>query len=218
VKHYSELVAGKAIGSDIAILIVWLALVLLPLFHEFGLFGFIFKREFEALKTEVKLEVASVKTEIQNSVDVRNTFSPNVFMPAPPPDAQLPALEEYIQALLEKASGASDATGAVVPSKILDAPADAELLFRARYNIERELRRIWLLHSQDPPLHPFLPTLRVVQTLVDWGVTNSGMASAIRAAWSVASPAIHGETVTPAQVHFVRDVAPQLVAALKTVV
>jgi hypothetical protein len=215
--RYRDLIGGKSIGSEILVLVVWLALLLLPLFQEISLFGLTFKREFEALKTNVRDEVASIRAEIRNSVDVRTQISPNFVFPTPPPDSQLPAIEKSIQAALERELGKRDIPYAPFSPEALSTPPDADLLFRARYNIERELRRIWLRHLEEYQERRFLPTLRIARSLVEWELITPGLEQAIREVWSVASPAIHGESVTQAKVAFVRDVAPQLVETLKAI-
>jgi prophage antirepressor-like protein len=43
------------------------------------------------------------------------------------------------------------------------------------------------------------------------------LGNVIREAYAVCSPAIHGEPATEAQVEFVKDVGPQLAAALRTI-
>ena len=200
------------------VLVVWLALLLLPFFQEISLFGLTFKKEFEALKTNVKEEVAGIRAEIRNSVDVRTQISPNIVFPSPPPDSQLPAIEKRILTVLDAVLNERDVPKAEVSREALVAPPDAEILFRARYNIERELRRIWNQHMQEIPQRRFLPTLRITQSLVEWELIDSRVAEAIREVWLVASPAIHGEPVTPAKVSFVREVAPQLVATLRSII
>jgi hypothetical protein len=216
-KRYNELITGKLVGSDVLVLVVWLALLLLPLFQEISLFGLTFKKEFETLKTNVRDEVSSIRSEIRNSVDIRTQISPNFVFPPPPPDSQLPAIEKSIRGVLEAVLNERDISHAAVSQEVLAAPPDAELLFRARYNMERELRRIWQHRAQESAERRFMPTLRIAQSLVEWELINPGVERAIREVWVAASPAIHGEPVTPAKVAFVRDVAPQLVAFLKTI-
>jgi hypothetical protein len=215
--RYRDLIAGKPIGTDVVVLVVWLALLLLPLFQEISVFGLTFKREFEALKTNVRDGVASLRTEIRNSVDIRTQISPNFVFPLAPPDSQLPAIEKTIQAVIEGVSTRLDVPPVAASGEELGAPPDAVLLFRARYNIERELRRIWKQHAQDATQRRFLPTLRIAQSLAEWELIDSGIEKAIRDVWLVASPAVHGEPVTQAKVAFVSDVAPQLVATLKAI-
>ncbi len=74
-KRYSDLIVGKPAGIDMLVMVVWLALLLMPLFQEVSLFGLTFKKEFEALKTNVKDEVASIRAEIRNSVDIQTQIS-----------------------------------------------------------------------------------------------------------------------------------------------
>jgi hypothetical protein len=216
-KRYSDLIVGKPTGLDMLVLVVWLALLLLPLFQEVSLFGLTFKKEFEALKTNVKEEVASIRAEIRNSVDIQTQISPSIVLPPSPPDSQLPAIKKEIQAALEEALSKRNLSSATVFEEVLVTPPDTEILFRARYNIERELRRIWLLYSQQPADRRFLPTLRIAQSLAEWNVIDRGVEGAIREVWLVASPAIHGQPVTQAKVDFVKGVAPKLVATLKSI-
>src|SRR5580698_2455688 len=91
VSRYGALLAGGNLTLN-AVLVVWLALLLLPLIQEFSFFGFTLKKEIEHLKTSVKDDVASIKSEIRNSIDVRSHFSPSIVFPQPPPDSQLPQI------------------------------------------------------------------------------------------------------------------------------
>lgn len=218
-RRYNDFLAGKAIGSDILVLIVWLALLLLPLFQEISLFGLTFKKEFEALKSNVKEEIASIKADIRNSVDVRTQISPSFVFPPPPPDSQLPAMEKRILAALERSSDRGEIRQRIIAEEALAAPPDVEILFRARYNIERQLRRIWNAKLQEPPpvYRPPFPTLRIAQSLAERGLIPEELEAGIRELWSVASPAIHGEAVSPAKVAFVREVAPMVIAVLKAI-
>jgi len=215
--RYGDLVAGKSVGTDVFILVVWLALLLFPLFQEISIFGLTFKKEFETLKANVRDEVASIRSEIRNSVDLRTQISPNFIFSPPPPDSQLPAIEKSIRAALEPVMSKPDTPRGAAPEEKLVTPSDAEFLFRARYNIESELRRIWRHRAQETPERRFMPTLRIAQSLAEWEIINPGVERAIREVWLVASPAIHGEPITPAKVAFVRELAPPLVAFLKTI-
>jgi hypothetical protein len=54
-------------------------------------------------------------------------------------------------------------------------------------------------------------------TKLSWWVGLVEFCNDIREVYSVCSPAIHGEPITEAQVSFVRDVAPELIAALRAI-
>jgi hypothetical protein len=91
------------------------------------------------------------------------------------------------------------------------------MLFQARYNIEKEIRRLWGGHMDDPVTARRLPITRMVQALAEAGVIDPRIASAIRDVYAVASLSVHVETVSPAQIAFVRDVATELIAALRAI-
>jgi hypothetical protein len=213
--RYSDLISGKPIASQMLVLVVWLALILLPLFQEISPFGLTFKREFEALKTNVREEVATIRSEIRNSVDIRNQFSQSLVFQSPPPDAQLPAIGKKLQAELEGAPLNSETIRATGFSELLGISPDTEILFRARYNVEHELRRLWQKYARDAQDRKFMPTLRIAKALAEWEILAPEVERAVREIWLVASPAIHGEQVTAAKVEFVRTVAPKLVAILR---
>jgi hypothetical protein len=62
-----------------------------------------------------------------------------------------------------------------------------------------------------------LPFNQLSEILVKQELLHPSIANAIREIYSVCSPAIHGEPFTPAQVDFVREVAPEVVGALDEV-
>ncbi|HKS81552.1 MAG TPA: hypothetical protein VJR23_08590 [Candidatus Acidoferrales bacterium] len=213
VKRLPGILDGKTVLVDTPILIVWLVLLLLPLFSEIGILGFSFKKDIENLKTEIRHNIESVRTEIRNAVEVRTNISPNFVLA--PPDSQLPAIEKRILALLSKLKEELSIPLEEVRDTKLQASPETISLFEARYNIERELRRLWLQNSHAITSRRFTPTIRVLQSLIEDGVLDDRIGDAVREVWTVASPAIHGEEVSAAKVKFVREVAPGLVAALK---
>jgi hypothetical protein len=101
------------------------------------------------------------------------------------------------------------------------APEDVALLFSARYNIEKELRRIaegrGVFSGLASLHHRNLPIGRLAKMLADSDVIDPRLSDAIREVYAVCSPAIHGESVSQPQVSFVKDVAPGLIAALRAV-
>lgn len=210
--RHKTLIGGDLKPIDYLVVLVWTALVLLPVFREISLFGVAFKEKLEGLEKGI----AGLGAEFRNSVDIRNQFTP-IVLPAPPPDAQLPAIEERVQRAMENALRGMGIAREEAQTDQLHAPENATFLFHVRFNIERELRRIWHQRYQDEPSRRFTPTLQIARTLVQAGIIDPGLEGAIREVWTVASPAVHGEEVSAAQVAFARDVAPNLVSALKSI-
>ncbi|NDQ56987.1 MAG: hypothetical protein GZ088_07940 [Acidipila sp.] len=218
IPRYKGFVAGQSTPVDLLLSLVWVALLLLPLFQEISLFGVSLKKEIESLKSDFKKEVTSLRADIRNSVDVRAQISPNFIFPTPPPDSQLPAMEKRLNSVIEDALKSRGVQHSEAPMPELTASEDARFMFGVRFSIERELRRIRQHRMpEDNPSRRFVPTLQLARWLADSGLIDRGIEGAIREVWFVASPAIHGEPVTPVQVAFVRDLAPRLVAALRAI-
>lgn len=208
-----DLAAGRAVVADVLIFLIWVALFLSPLFQEMSFWGISFSQQVKDLKDEV----AGLRNDIRNSVDVRTQINPTFHIPAPPPDSQLPALEERLRSILQDVFRNYGIDRTEIRPSDLDLPENVVYLFKARYQIERELRRIWRNRMQgDEPRRP-LPVFQIAQALASEGLIDQRLANVIREVYSVASPAIHGEPVTDAKTAFVHDVAPDLIAALKAI-
>jgi hypothetical protein len=214
--RFPDLVAGHAAAVDVFFFGVWTALMLMPLFNEVSFLGIKFKQEVEALKTFVATQVGDIRSEVRNAVDVRTTFSPQIMIPSPVSDAQLPELEARIKVAVSEALSAHGLKSEGVSSAPIEAPSDVTFLFATRYSIEKELRRVATARLRISDNRP-VPVFRLGRTLVDAGLIEPRLEHAIREVYAVCSPAIHGEPVTKAQMDFVRDVGPELVAALRAI-
>jgi hypothetical protein len=128
---------GSAVPADVFVFLIWVALLLVPVFSEISFFGISLKQEIKDLSDQV----TRLQTEIRNSVDVRAQINP-VFYAAPPADSQLPALEQRLKAMLAEVlrEAGVERVAPTAPSDEL--PAGVEFLFKARYQLEQELRRI----------------------------------------------------------------------------
>lgn len=219
-RRYPDLVEGGAAAADIVVFVVWIALLLAPLFNEVTLLGITLKQEIEDLKGFVSAQVSNIRSEVKSAIEVRTTFSPHFNIPAPAADAQLPNLEARIKSALSDALVAHGVKPSAAPSPLVT-PDDVALLFAARYNIEVELKRI--ANGRESvggarPLHGRpIPALQLTRYLREAELLEPGLANAIREVYSVCSPAVHGEPVTEAQISFVREVAPDLIATLRAI-
>ena len=211
-----DLLSGKAAVADIAVFGVWAALLLAPLFTEVSLLGVTLKNEIEELKEALSTQLNEMRTEVRSAVEVRTTVSPQFHMPAPVSDAQLPQLEERVKSAVSAAL-ASHGLNAQPQDSPLAVSDDVAFLFATRYNIEVELRRIARGREVTSSVHRPVASFQLVRALSQAEVLEPSLGSAIREVYAVCSPAIHGEPVTGAQFAFVKDVGPQLVAALRAV-
>lgn len=212
----ADAIAGHATAPDAFVFAIWIALLLSPLFPELEFWGIKLKREVDKAKAEIVHEIATLKTEISSAVDVRTNVNPQFYFPTPPADAQLPAIEKQIEKAVEEAflaRGVSKADALRAANPVDD---DIEFLILTRYQLEKELRRLardrQLIAEGGRPAAGY----QLTHALVQGGVISPTLGSAVREVYSVCSPAVHGEDVSSAQVAFVREVGPQLIATLQT--
>ena len=215
-RRYPELLLGDAVSADIVVFVIWIALLLAPLFNEVSLLGVTLRQQLDELKEVVSKQITDVRNEVRSAVDVRATISPHFNIPAPATDAQLPEIERRIKSAVAEAFDAHGINAPPPPAKI-SLSEDVTFLFATRYHLEKEMRRIGESRLLFSGTHRPVPILGLARELVQADLLEPRLANAIREVYSVCSPAIHGEQVTDAQVAFVRDVGPELIAALRTI-
>ncbi len=217
VVRFPALSLGGASAPDVAVFLVWIGICLGPLYQEVELPGIKLRQEVRELKKEVKEELASFKAEVNSRVDVRSNVAPQFWFGQPPPDSELPKSEARALDLLEKfmrLSGHPDDPR--VPTE-LAVDENVRLLFQARHNIEKELRSLAEPLELDVQQRRGMPLSRMLWTLTKEEIIPPDLGGIVREIYSVCSPAIHGEPVTQAQVDFVKETAPEVVAVLRTI-
>lgn len=212
-----DAVTGYATAADIFVFAIWIALLLAPLYSEVEFFGVKLKQEIEKAKTEIGREVAQLRAEISNAVDVRTTVAPQFHMVAPPADSQLPAIVAQVKKAVDDAF-ASRSLSAPSSPVALDAKDErTEYMFWTRHDLEKELRRIAggrdLLSATRRPI----AGVQLARLLVQNEVLEPSLERAVREVYAVCSGAIHAEDPTAPQEAFVKEVGPQLIAALKAI-
>jgi hypothetical protein len=210
--RFGALSSGNAVSADVFVFLIWIALLLVPVFSEISLFGIGLKQEIKDLSDQV----THLQTEIRNSVDVRAQINP-VFYATPPADSQLPALEQRLKAMLAEVLREAGVERVAPTPSTDELPQGVDFLFKARYQLERELRRIWRNRTGGDDERRPLPIIQIARFLAQDGLLDPRVLNAVREVYAVASPAVHGEPVSEAKLAFVRDVAPQLIATLKAI-
>lgn len=194
------------------------ALLLAPIFSEINLPGGIgLKQQIQQLRADVKADVASLRAEITTRLDVRNTFQPQIVLPVPAPDSQLPELEKRVRNAVAEALQEQHVDVPLPPEPEIATDLDTQYLFAARYNIERELRRIVWSRELAPEGGRTLPTIELLRMATDAGLVPAEVARAIREVSIISNRGIHAEPISKAQVQFVRDIAPDIVGALRAI-
>nr|WP_064496045.1 hypothetical protein [Pseudomonas chengduensis] len=217
-QRLGDIEAGTAKPLDFLLIIVWLGICLGPLFAEIELPGIKLKQKIEELKEKVTEEVASLRSEIRNTIDVRSSIAPNISFNTPPPDYKLGDLEQQVRSLVDslQSQGYAVHGGAQAPSSSGLSPSD-QTMFVSRRDIEIELRALAAKLDEEPDQRRFAPVSRLVWLLTQNGLIDKNTANLIREVYSVCSLAIHGEPVSEKQAHFVENSAPELISALRAI-
>jgi hypothetical protein len=201
--------SGGSTAFDCVAFIVWVALLLAPIFSEVKIWGVELTQEIEEAKKDLSQQIQAVRADVRNSINLQATFSNAIA--APPPDSLLPSIREEVDRALDaRMAGLKIAPQAAEPQ----VPQDVQYMFSVRYNIEREVRRItdYLLDQRSRT-----QIRRQVDVLAETGSIQPEMRNAIIDVYRICSPAVHGDRVSKEQIDFVKEVAPRLLAALQEI-
>lgn len=168
ITRLNSIINGTSTPIDIKIFLIWIALLLVPIFEEISLFGIKLKREIDNLRTDLTGQILSLRTDIQNSIDFKTEIKPNFYL-HPPADEQLSKIEEFKE-VLDKALKDKGIVKPEYPD--LDVSEEIKFLFSVRYQIEKELRRIYDSFLEEKHTRPY-STLQMTRILESSGMTSS---------------------------------------------
>lgn len=221
-KRYEAITTGESVPADIFILLIFIALMLVPIFSEIEFFGLKLKKEIEDLKTDIKIKFGDIKNEIRNSQNqtLNQTIQAYGQYGPPPPDSKLPELEEEIDRLVKTKL---EEHGIFIDQPLtsrIDVPDDNLTMFKVRYNLETELRRIWEQRFDEKAFdqkYRHQPVMKIIQDLTKFEIIDNNFYGILREILSICNYAIHGERVTDNQVHFVAKNARYVLDYLREV-
>jgi len=85
IMRFNQIISGAHTNLDIFILLLWVILLLCPLFSEISFFGLKVKKELEDLKSTIQFQTSYLQTAIQNKFTV-NVSHPSTAIPTKPLD------------------------------------------------------------------------------------------------------------------------------------
>lgn len=212
-----EIITGQSVPADVFIFILFIALMLVPIFSEISIFGVKLKKEIDDLKTNIDIKFGELKTDIRNT-QTQTLYQTIQTLPPPPPDNKLPELEKQIEKIVKEKFSAQEIYEKKISSRI-DVPEDNLILFKTRYNIEVELRRIWegrLSREFDISKRP-LSINRQIQDLVKFEIITDNLYGILREILAICNYGIHGEQVSARQRSFVAKNAKKIIDYLREV-
>jgi hypothetical protein len=132
--RYKDITNGNSVPFDVVVFLIWVAIMLAPIFQEVSILGIKLKQSIEELKNQVN----EVKNEIHNKI----TFNPTINL-APSADNKIQELEQKYSKLLDKILETKGKKAETETISYLNVPDSNQFLFATRFRIENELRRIW---------------------------------------------------------------------------
>lgn len=203
IKRFEAISTGQSVPADIFIFLIFIALMLVPIFSEIEFFGIKLKKEIEELKSDINIKLGHIKTEIQSNQTLNQTI--NAFG-TPPPDNKLPELQEEIEKIV---NAKLNERGVTTEDKIagrIDVPEDNLLMFQVRYNIEKQVRFIWEKRFKGNNLDSntrVQPVSQIISDLNRFNIIDWEFYDILKEILSICNYAIHGEKITERQVAFV---------------
>lgn len=85
--RFDNLASGTHTSIDAFLFLLWIVLILCPIFSEISFFGLSVKRELENLRNDIQLQITNLRIEIQNKLNLSQTISMVQSSTAIPPQA-----------------------------------------------------------------------------------------------------------------------------------
>ena len=203
-----EIYQLKELNAQNLIFIIWLILLLLPLFSELEFLGLKIKKEVQKETEEVKTALNSIQSQVnqlQLTSSVANNFS---FY-----NSSLPTKQKLDELNKEIAESGEISTGVdITKEAILDKDEDkAVYLFKVRLNIEKCVHEICEKIGEDIGTSQ----RRGAFYLKNAGIIDNITFDLIRQVCSIANHGIHGEIVSDEYIEFVKRTYPEIMRRLK---
>ena len=218
VSKWSAYLDGSPRPFEIIIFLIWIALLLAPLFREVSFFGISLKKEFDNFKSEVKEQIIDLRSDIQNTIHMKTEISPQIYL-SPPRDSDLSAIQEGIQPIIAQKLQEKGITEPFSGAGEKLVPENTLYLFSVRYAIEHDLNRIIdTFHpSSDDSSEKYRPRtyIQMIDFLKHMELMERDYVVALRDVLAICNAGIHSTGISEAKINFVRDVAPGLIETLK---
>lgn len=194
-----QLLNTKNENYEIILFLIWICLLLIPLFSEIVLFGVKLKKDID----EVKTKIVELKTDLINNNIINQTL---IFRPSKDED-----LEKRIEQ--EKAKTSFKDKGSMESETEIE-----NYLFQLRKAIEVELRRIFANHSEFDVNEIRLESISsFLQNLKAKGIIVGKLFGAIKELVAISNLSIHGHQISEKQIYFANIFGPKVIEELKEI-
>lgn len=219
--RFSFIKNGSFNSFDTVLIATFCLLALLPFFSEMSLLGFSLKKDISDFKEQVKEDVKELKSQINSTIGISNGFNPNIYLgqTTPPTDEQLRVLEDRIKVIIKSTLDEKGITKLTNINHKFEIPEDIQITLFARYQLEKELKRIWINRFDGLLDERNLFSVNLmIKDLAGNDIIPLNLGGVIKEVYSVCSSSIHGKEPSENKIKFIKDVFPELIATLKQIV
>lgn len=185
------------------IFILWIALLILPLFSEIEIGSVKLKREIEQTRADVKESIGELKYQILD-MKISNNNSSTVVLNYPP----LASKDELLQMQMNIKPEENEHNATTDEPKI---PNDNVYLFKVRLDLEKQLFSLCNLFQYGERRTMYA----MVQFLIQHEVIDRNTAELIRQILNIANRGVHGEIIDDDYISFVKKTYPKIQTILE---
>lgn len=201
--YRNELYDLNELNAKNLIFILWLLLLLLPLFSELEFLGVKIKKEVEKATGEIKESVSSLQTQIMQ-LSINNSVVPTFYI-----GSNLPTQEEMKKATeaVAKAEDFSNEKNDNIQQKsLLDSEYKNMYILKVRQELEILLRRICgKVGFQDST-----SIRNMMKKLMQIGLLDVDTYDSINYVFSIVNRGFHGEIISNEYIEFIENVFPKI--------
>lgn len=187
------------------IFILWIVLLLLPLFSEMEFFGVKLKKEVQKATSEVKENLADLKMQLMQ-LQVSNSVANTIQFGS----TSLPS-EEKLEELLQLVRNLQQDAPTDTPDKQEYDTDKSVYLFKVRLGIETTLSEL----TEKLGYNEKMPMMKMVQALYRGEVIDGVTADLISQVVKIANRGVHGEIVSDEYINFTKQTYPEIQRQLK---
>jgi|WetSurMetagenome_2_1015567.scaffolds.fasta_scaffold373051_1 hypothetical protein len=202
-KRLNAIWIGESEPFDIIILLIFIALLLIPIFSEISLFGLKLKKDIEDFRKETSEKFGEIKTEIKNTQSQTLNATFHGYGP-PPSDNKLQELDNKMGKIIQPNLYEGDPFANNVED---DVPNEKIDMFKIRYNIEKQLKRIWYSRfgkaSSFGLKIQYQPIQGILQDLLEYELIDIDFYAIVKDILAICNNAVHGNELTEKQNSFV---------------
>jgi len=206
--RWSAISFGNSTTLDSVIGIIFLVLLLSPLFNEINFLGFSFKTDLKELKNDLRNEILNLRSEINNSI----SFNPSIDL------SNLGSSFITKDELNELVESSKAETKNELEETLEEFGFSEETveMFKIRYALELKLMEVASrIRKHYPDLREnFQPPTRVIWYLKEDNLINENLADAFRHVYTMSSRAIHGEKLEQETIDNLKELAPVMLYQL----